>query len=223
MDPLFWAFVGTAALLTLTPGADTALVVRTAAGEGPRAGVATVLGIHTGLLVHAMASALGISALLQTSPVAFAVVKWAGAGYLVWLGVRGLMVRHDEPSQSVAGPQFQLAAQANAGPVAFPRPSIPAPTLFARGLLTNVSNPKVALFYLTLLPQFVRPTDGALSRSVLLAIVHILLGVIWLSLVAYGVGRLRALVARPSFRRRLEAATSVALIALGVRLALAER
>lgn len=206
LDTRVLAFTGIAAVLTLTPGADTMLVVRSAAFRGRRAGFLTVLGIGSGLFIHATLSALGLSVVLVRSARAFELVKAAGALYLVYLGIQA------------------IRSAWRATPVA---PSVPRPSrarrAFLEGLLTNVLNPKVAVFYLAFLPQFIGPHDPVLARSILLASVHFAEGVVWLSLVTLFVTRFRSMLTQPRVRRAMESASGVAFIGFGVKLAVSRR
>jgi threonine/homoserine/homoserine lactone efflux protein len=195
------AFVPVALLLTLIPGADTALVTRNALALGLRGARWTILGILTGCLIHATASALGLSAILATSARAYDTVKLVGAAYLVWIGIQS--IRH-------AG-----APATDAQPAAAPRGSNP----YMQGFLTNILNPKVALFYLTFLPQFIPAGAPVLRTSLLLAMIHNVLGFAWLSLYARFVDRLRTALTRPVVKAWLERVTGGALVALGARLA----
>jgi threonine/homoserine/homoserine lactone efflux protein len=202
------AFIPVALLLTLIPGADTALVTRSALALGTRGARWTILGICVGCLVHATASALGLSAILATSARAYETVKLFGAAYLVWIGV-----------QSIRG-----AGAAEAAPASGPEPKRDiAAHPFAQGFLTNVLNPKVALFYLTFLPQFIPAGAPVLRTSLLLAGIHIALGFTWLSLYAQFVDRLRGALTRPVVKAWLERVTGGALVLLGARLAWARR
>ena len=205
LDGSILAFTGIAALLTVLPGADMALVAKVTLLDGKRAAFLTSLGICAGLPVHATASALGLSLILATSAEAFAVVKFAGAGYLAYLGVRTI--------------RDSLRPAADPGVTAAPARSRRA--AFTQGFLSNVLNPKVALFYLTFLPQFITPGDNVLAKSLLLAGIHAVLGLLWLPLYAYTIDRLGAVVR--GARRWLERLSGAALIGLGVRLALERR
>jgi len=203
MDPSLIAFVGIAALLTILPGVDMALVAKVTLQGGKRAAFFTSLGISCGLPVHATASALGLSVIFSTSAEAFMLAKLAGALYLTYLGVQTL--RH--------------AGQAiTASPAARARTDRGA---FLQGFLNNVLNPKVALFYLTFLPQFIDPGDNVLVKSLVLAGIHVALGIVWLTTYAYAIDRLGRLV--QDARRWLERVTGVALVGLGVRLAFERR
>lgn len=196
------AFIPVALLLTLIPGADTALVTRNALALGLRGARWTILGILTGCLIHATASALGLSAILATSARAYEAVKLAGAAYLVWIGVQAIR-----------------NAQADRGYRSAPETTSLDSHPFVQGFLTNILNPKVALFYLTFLPQFIPAGASVLRTSLLLAMIHNVLGFAWLSLYARFVDRLRVALTRPMVKAWLERATGGALVALGARLA----
>jgi RhtB (resistance to homoserine/threonine) family protein len=204
-DPELVAFTVVAAIVTVIPGADMALVARSVLTRGRRAGYITSLGVCTGLWVHAVASALGLSAILLTSAALFSAVKVVGALYLVALGVSSL--------------RSALNARAGAPTPVVIATARDAPRAFAQGLLSNLLNPKVALFYLTLLPQFVRPGDPVLARSLLLAGIHVVIGLAWLVIYTYFLGRLGALMRRPRVRSLLEGVTGAVLVGLGARLA----
>jgi threonine/homoserine/homoserine lactone efflux protein len=175
-------FVIAAALLTLSPGPDTLLVLRNTVRGGRGDGLRTTLGITSGLVVHATLSALGLSLILVRSATAFELVKLVGAGYLVWLGVQSLRR------------QGSVAMVATAGPA---RP-------FREGFLTNVLNPKVAVFYLAFLPQFAAP-------PFVLAAIHMAMGLVWLSIVAAAV-----VVTSPVVQRWMDRLCGVVLVGFGV-------
>lgn len=204
MDPLFVAGVAVLALLTISPGADTALVMKVTLERGRGAALLATIGICSGTLVHALASALGLSVILATSAEAFTALKLVGAAYLVYLGVQALRgsFRHGSAAAIV------------------PRRST---TPYLQGLLSNVLNPKVAVFYLTFLPQFMSPGDNVLLRSLAFAVAHSVMGITWLSAFAYVVSRIGAAFGGADVRRWLERVTGGVLIALGARLALERR
>ncbi len=206
IDSQVLAFTGIAALLTLTPGADTMLVVRSALARGRRAGLLTALGICCGLFVHATLSALGLSVVLVKSARVFEIVKLAGAGYLVYLGLQSIW------SAALGAPRDERQA----GPVGARR-------AFVEGLLNNVLNPKVAVFYLAFLPQFIGPGDPVLAKSILLSAIHFIQGIVWLSFVTLFVARLRRALTQPRVRRTLECVTGLVLLGFGVRLAMDRR
>jgi RhtB (resistance to homoserine/threonine) family protein len=205
-DSQVLAFTVLAALMTMSPGADTLLVVRNALRGGRRDGVITTFGICSGLYVHALLSALGVSVILMHSATGFTVLKFAGAAYLAWLGLQSL--------RSAARGGLNLATpQADAM-------RVPAWRSYREGLLTNLLNPKVIVFYLALLPQFIGPDDPVLRKSLLLTAIHAAEGIAWLALVSFLVDRSRQYFLRPLLRRWIDAACGTFLVALGVRLAL---
>jgi threonine/homoserine/homoserine lactone efflux protein len=205
LDSRLYAFIGVAAILTILPGADMALVTRNVLTLGRRRTLLTVVGICCGCIVHATASALGLSAILATSATAFNVLKTIGAAYLVWIGVQSI-----RNASSPVLPSAEPKQRWGLGP-------------FMQGFLTNILNPKVAVFYLTFLPQFVTPGEPILRRSLLLAGVHIAMGFVWLTSYAWFVDRIGAVLTRPTIKLNLERVTGGLLIALGARLAWARR
>jgi threonine/homoserine/homoserine lactone efflux protein len=219
MDPKLLAFFGIIVVLTLTPGADTALVTRNTLAGGRAAGILTACGVAVGCLVHATLSALGLSAILQASAEVYTLVKWAGAGYLIYLGLRALWeaghISSDQPSvNETAATQH---ATGNTQQV-IQNPAFKMQH-FRQGLITNLLNPKVALFYLTFLPQFLNPGDPVLLKSVALAAVHSTLGIAWLALYSSFLARLSGWFLSARIRRRMEAITGGLLVTLGLGLA----
>jgi threonine/homoserine/homoserine lactone efflux protein len=221
------AFIPVALLLTLIPGADTALVTRSALAGGTRAARWTIFGICTGCLIHATASALGLSAILATSARAYEIVKYVGAAYLVWIGVQGIRQARDDGryesldfarDDSRCQPERAQRVGGSAREVTH-RGGHP----FTQGFLTNILNPKVALFYLTFLPQFIPAGAPILRTSLLLAMIHNVLGFAWLSIYARFVDRLRVALTRPVVKAWLERVTGGALVLLGARLAWSRR
>ncbi len=204
------AFIVVAAALTISPGADTLLVVRNTIARGRADGVMTAFGICSGLFVHATLSALGLSLILTHSALAYQVLKIAGACYLVWLGFQSLR-------SAFTARKLEFVAGADSGSI---RPSRRA---FVEGLLTNVLNPKVAVFYLAFLPQFIDLDDPVFAKSILLASIHALMGVVWLGVLAALLERMRAFFASSRVRRSLEGVSGAILVGLGARLAVTER
>jgi threonine/homoserine/homoserine lactone efflux protein len=223
------AFVPVALLLTLIPGADTVLVTRNALAMGTRGARWTILGIAAGCLTHATMSALGLSAILATSARAYETVKLVGAAYLVWLGVQAVRQgrsRFDgvpDTAGDSSTPRVLRTRSARNDTRKRVEKSATLPARgghpFTQGFLTNILNPKVALFYLTFLPQFIPAGAPVLRTSLLLAMIHNLLGFAWLSLYAQFVDRLRVTLARPAVKGWLERVTGGALVLLGARLA----
>jgi threonine/homoserine/homoserine lactone efflux protein len=202
----YWLFVTTAIILVLTPGQDTFFILGRSIASGRAAGIAAALGITAGSLVHTLLAALGLSALLATSPYAFMAVKYAGAAYLFYIGLRALLGR----AKSLPG--------ADAGGARDGR--WPA---FRQGIVTNVLNPKVALFFLALMPQFISADSShKVAAFVVLGLSFMTLGAIWCVVLAVAAARLRAvLLARPSMATWLDRVAGTVFIALGLRLATA--
>jgi RhtB (resistance to homoserine/threonine) family protein len=201
------AFAAVAAVIVVVPGPDMALVLRNGVAYGRHAAVATALGISAGLFVWALAAALGIAALLHASGMAFTLLKLAGAAYLVWLGVRALR----EAWRESGGESPESRSQR--------RRTSP----FREGLLTNLFNPKVALVYTTLIPQFVDRGGSELVQTFLLAGVFIAMGLLWLIGYALLVAKIGSLLRRSAVRRAVNAVAGTVLTALGVRLAFERR
>lgn len=196
-------FAVVAALLTITPGIDTALVIRSTLQGGRRTGLVTSLGICCGLIVWGLLSALGVTAVLTASRVAFDVLRLCGAAYLVVLGVRTLLFAQRSEAEVVAPPAARSGRAA-----------------FRIGMLNNLLNPKVGVFYLTLLPQFIPAGATVLGVSALLASVHFVEGLIWLSLLTFAVHHAARLLRRASVRRTMERITGLVLLGFGARVAL---
>jgi RhtB (resistance to homoserine/threonine) family protein len=206
-----WAFAVFAAVLTVTPGLDTMLVLRTTAMAGRRSGLASVLGIALGCLVWAVAGALGVTAVLSASRVAFEVLRIAGVAYLCWLGARAIwQARAAAALPPTVDSSEPRSSQAQSS----------APTAFRTGLATNLLNPKVGVFYLSVMPQFLSTAGNALAGSLGLGAIHVVEGLVWLSLVVLAVNRARGWLTRPTVKRRLEQLTGVAFLGFGLRLAL---
>lgn len=200
-------FVVTGVVLNLLPGQDTLYILGSSIAHGRRVGLASALGIGTGCIVHTLAAAVGLSAVLATSAAAFLVVKLAGAAYLIYLGVRAL-----------AGNSQGL------GPV--PGATSTSPALaFRRGVLTNVLNPKVALFFLALLPQFIdsdSPTKVAAFLG--LGFTFVATGTAWCLILATTAAHVREFfVGHPRALSNVSRASGVLFIVLGLRLAVSER
>ncbi len=194
-------------LLTLTPGVDTLLVIRNTTRGGWRDGAISSLGICSGLFVHALVSAVGISLILLQSALLFATLKFAGAGYLIWLGSCSLrQALKKDPSRVAekgcpAGRRFRLRRS------------------FLEGFLSNVLNPKTVVFYMAFLPQFIDPTRPALPQSLLLAGIHFVIAMFYQCSLAMMVERAGDWLLQGRIRRLFDSVTGAVLILLGVKLA----
>ena len=200
------AYVVAAGLLTLTPGLDTALILRTAAVEGPRRAAFAAMGINVGCLIWGGVVALGLGALLATSILAFTVLKYVGAAYLLWLGLNLILRPRDAFQVS------PISASADSD-LAWMR----------RGLLTNVLNPKVGVFYVSFLPQFLADGVQAGPFIFLLAVIHVVLGSAWSTVLIMGTRPIADVLQRAAVVRWLDRVTGGVFLAFGVRLALERR
>ena len=197
---MLWTFVPIAALMTIAPGPATAMVVRSALRGGWRAGVLTVAGNAVGVVAWALLSVLGVSALVAASQVAFVALKVGGAALLVWFGVRMLLDRGTPV----------VAREAGRG-------------AFRDGLVTSLANPKLAVFFVALFPQFLDGRAAVLPTALLMAALIVTFDFAWYTSLAVAVSRAKAAVARSGAFRWVERAMGAALIALGARLALEQR
>ena len=205
LDARFLGALGLMVLLTIAPGPDMALVTGTALTHGRRAAFRTTLGIATGTIVWATLAGVGVAALLQSSAEAFAVIRLAGALYLCFLGFGALLAAVRGPTEPVPDLDGAVA----------PRSTRP----YLRGLLTNLLNPKVGLFYTTLVPQLVDPGDPVALVSIAVGVAHAVIGVAWLAGLAMVVDRAGPVLRRPRIQRALSALTGTVLVAFGVRVA----
>lgn len=222
-----WLFVASGLLLNITPGPDMLYIIARSTTRGVRAGVAAALGIGAGCSVHIAAAAFGLSAVLATSATAFTVVKMLGAAYLLYMGATMLLARKST-ARAAASPAAP-ARRAKHDPERAPQSTLR--TVFAQGFLTNALNPKVALFFLAFLPQFV---DGGTAGAPPSPLAFLLLGCIFTVngtvvnlLVAWGAARVGGIVQAGGhagrFARWGDRCLGALFLFLGVRLALAER
>lgn len=202
----FGLFVAAGLLLNVTPGPDTAYIVGRGVQFGWRGGASAALGVGAGCLVHVAAAAAGLSALLMASTLAFGVLKLAGAAYLIWLGVRMLLSRPAD-----------FAASAGAAP------ALSLPAVFRQGMLTNVLNPKVALFFLAFLPQFVAADSPHKALAfLLLGLVFVVNGTLYcLALAAFAARAAKRLRRSGTVLQWINRGLGALFVALGVRVALA--
>lgn len=213
-------FLAGSILINVVPGADMALIMRQVFLGGTRLAQRTILGNMSGIVVHTVALAVGLSALLVASAEAYTVVKIAGAAYLVYLGAQSLLSawRSRDDADHVVG---EAAAAANASLAARRVPSMR--TAYLQGLISTVLNPKPAILFLTFLPQFVDTARPVLPQILFLAGIHIVIGLVWLNLYAHLIHRAHRTLTRADVKRWLEGATGVVLIALGLRVAVEPR
>jgi threonine/homoserine/homoserine lactone efflux protein len=206
-------FLAVAALLTLTPGPDMALVLRNGIRGGVQTAWWTGLGCCAGIAVYAAASAVGLAAVLAASAAAFTVIKFAGAAYLIYLGVTALL--HSRMAASTADGH----ATASAG---VPESVLGRQRAFRQGLMSNLLNPKIALIFLTLIPQFVSPGEEPFATIAVLAFAFLCMGILWWRIFSLGVGVLGRFMASERVRVAVDRVTGVVLIALGVRVSVTD-
>jgi threonine/homoserine/homoserine lactone efflux protein len=211
MPALLLPFLGVVAILTITPGPDMLLVLRNGLREGSRTAWYTGLGCCAGIATHATCAVLGLSALLAASATAYAAVKLAGAAYLAYLGVRMLIaaVRGGSGAeQSVALADGERLGRGGA---------------FRQGLFTNLLNPKIALLFLTLLPQFVSGGEPRLRTTATLAVIFLAIAVVWWRMFTLALAPVSHFLGVPRVRRALDAVAGTAMIAIGLKVAFEPR
>ncbi|MCV9939661.1 LysE family translocator [Boseaceae bacterium BT-24-1] len=206
----FLAYVGVAALVICTPGPDTALTIRNTLFGGRAGGVLTALGVATGLSLWALATSLGLVALLVASEPVFRAIQYAGAAYLIYLGIMAL--RDAFRRQGPASPATAAIS---------PRRLAPA-IAYRQGLISNLGNPKIAVFFASLLPQFAAGSSS-FTTLFLLGLVFAAMTLLWLSAYALVVAKAGDVLRRSQVRRVIEALTGGLLLALGLRIAAEQR
>ena len=198
------AFLGVSALVIVTPGQDTALTIKNTLAGGRRSGVLTALGVSTGQAVWTVAASAGVAALLVASEPAFLALKLAGAAYLVYLGAQALVAAFR------GGPPHELPRGAPARG-------------YRQGVVSNLGNPKMAVFFTSLLPQFAPSGGGSFAAMLALGLVFCAMTFLWLAAYATAVDRAGHVLRRSGVRRALDAVTGTVLVALGLRLATTQR
>ncbi|MBN9490542.1 MAG: LysE family translocator [Alphaproteobacteria bacterium] len=210
MSPLFLGFLGVSFLVLATPGPDTALTVRNALLGGRRGGVFTAAGIVAGQAIWVLATSVGLVALVAACEPVFEAIKWLGSAYLVWLGATGLWA-------AWRGKMPALAAGAGAAPTS----RLSSASAFRQGLLSDLGNPKMAVFFSSLLPQFA--SEATFTSLALLGLVFCAMTFTWLAGYAMLLSLVGDYVRRRSVWRTIEAITGAALVALGLKLAAEQR
>jgi len=203
------AFAALSAVLIIAPGLDTALIMRNALVHGRRAAVSTALGTASGMLAWTLACAAGLAAVIEASATLFTLIKVIGAAYLIWIGVTTLLAsRRGHRSAAV---------------VATPRPAMRARTAYRQGLVCNIANPKAAVIFTSLLPQFVSGAHPSAASFLLLGGLFTAIALVLLESYALAAARAARLLARGRVRAVIDRLTAVLLIGLGVRLATEHR
>ncbi|MBW1670551.1 MAG: LysE family translocator [Deltaproteobacteria bacterium] len=201
-------FVAVTLVLTVTPGVDTFIIMRNVLRGGPKDGFYTAIGICSGLFVHASLSAFGISVILVRSAVFFNFVKMAGAIYLVWLGLSSIYgaMRHKN--------SFEYTQSAVPKEKLYPTKSL------REGLLSNVLNPKPAVFYLAFFPQFINHGDPVFVKTMFLASIQFVIGISWLIMLSFFVSQVKNYIEKPSIKKALDTLSGSILIAFGIKIGL---
>jgi RhtB (resistance to homoserine/threonine) family protein len=203
-------FIGVAAIVIVVPGPDTVVVTKNVLMHGRRAALGTSLGVSAGLSVWTLAAAVGVASVVRASAVAFTVLKLIGALYLIWLGVGALRAAAH-------------AAVEDQAPTSDDRPKMTALGGFRQGFVSDLANPKIGIFFTSLLPQFVNPGRAVLLPFLLLGAIFVLMTVIWLFAYCLLAARAAQTLQRPRVKAALDRVTGVVLIALGIRLATEHR
>ena len=203
------AFLVLSALLSVAPGPDTAITTRNALVGGRRAGLFTILGVAFGLVVWTLATGVGVAALLRASEPAFVALKVAGAIYLAALGVLAIW-------GALRGPGARGAGHLE-------RRTIPPRVALRQGALTNLGNPKIAVFFTSFLPQFTPAHEASFASLVLLGVLFCLVGLTWLTIYVLALARIGDFLRRPRPRRILDFVTGTVLVGFGIRLAFEHR
>jgi RhtB (resistance to homoserine/threonine) family protein len=205
-----WSFLPVAALLIVVPGPDTALVTKNALLHGRSAALGTSLGVTMGLVVWTVATALGLAAVVRASAIAFTALKIVGAAYLIWLGVQALLAARHQRAPAVGGSPVRARHLAGRGG-------------FRQGLASDLANPKIAVLFTSLLPQFVAARTPTLMPFLLLGAIFVTMTLLWLLGYSLLAVKASSTLQRPAVARALERFTGVVLIGLGLRLATESR
>ena len=208
----FLPFLEVSLLIIMTPGPDTALIIRNTLFGGRQGGVFTALGVATGQTIWALATSLGIVALLVASEPLFLAVKIAGAGYLIYLGMQALREAL-RPATAARGLAFAARGDRR----------LRSLTAFRQGLVSDLGNPKIAVFFASLLPQFVPVGDTSFWHLLLLGIVFALIALAWLTLYATAMAIFEEFLRRSAVRRVIAGVTGTVLVGLGLRIAAEQR
>lgn len=204
MDATLLAFAGVSLLLAVTPGPDMAVVTKNALAHGRRGVLLTTSGIALALLIWVTATAVGLSAVLRSSAQVLFALKVLGALYLTYLGIRTLLESRARPGDLLAGTP----------------PAAPAHAVFRQGFFSAITNPKLGVFFVTFLPQFVLPGQAVLARLFELGVIFAVIGWLWMNVYGLFVTRLREVITAPRVRQWMQRVTGVVLLAFGARLAI---
>ena len=205
METRLLAFIGIAMVITVTPGPDMALVTRVVFGRGRVAAWLTSLGVVSGHLLWGLASALGVTAVLSASAILYTTLRFAGAAYLIWLGAQALFSRPPAQQAKTMSPVTNTAGA------------------YRQGLINDLLNPKIGVFYTTFLPQFIGPGQPVFLTSIMLAAIFAVIVAIWLAIYVEILAKAGEVFHRPGVRWAMERITGVVLVGLGIRLVMEQR
>ncbi|WP_167568627.1 LysE family translocator [Brevibacillus migulae] len=209
----YFLYVLISIVMVILPGTDTALVTKNTLSGGSGGGVATVLGIASGIFVHTAAAAMGISALIAQSVFWFEIVKYAGAIYLFYLGIQSLIMRKTKsaPDDTASSTERTVSVKKSKR------------SHYIQGAFSNILNPKSLVFFMTFLPQFIDPHRDTMPQMLLLSITLVILAVAWFMCLVLLINRVRAWFSSPGFQRTFQRVTGGMLILLGIKLVMEER
>ena len=199
-------FLLLSSFVVMSPGVDTALITKRTVSEGRTSGYRMAMGITAGSLVHTFAAAFGLSAILMQSALAFEIVKYVGAIYLIYLGVSSFMTRKKQETEENLKDQIK-----------------PGQSAFKQGLLSNVLNPKVAMFFLTFLPQFVTPGSSSIQQLLVMGVIYTFLSISWFFVYVFFINYLRSWLLSAKVQRAMDRTTGLVLIGFGVKLAFSKQ
>jgi len=209
LEGMFLTFIISITLLTIFPGADTIMAVRNTLRGGRSDGIITSAGICTGLMIHAGISSCGLSILILSSAKAFHAIKLTGAIYLIWLGLKNMKSLSGKNSPIMNCEVKQV--------------SVSAGKSFTEGFLSNVLNPKTALFYMAFLPQFMNPEHSLVMQAYVMAGIHAGIAMFWQTLIVLSINKVRTFLINPKIRKIIDGSLGTLLMAFGIRLAAAGR
>lgn len=200
----FFTFLVLSLFVVMSPGIDTALITKRTISGGRNDGYKMAVGLSTGSLVHTFAAAFGISAILMQSAVAFEIVKYVGAIYLIYLGLSSFITKKEK--------EVTIEEQENQSEI--------KDSAFKQGLLSNVLNPKVAMFFLTFLPQFVKTGENATGQLIMMGVIYTVLSITWFFIYVFLINYLRKWLMSAKVQRIMDKTTGLVLIGFGIKLAL---
>lgn len=199
----FLTFLVLSLFVVTSPGIDTALITKRTISDGRKDGFSMALGITSGSFVHTFAAAFGLSAILLQSAVAFEIVKYVGAIYLIYLGISTFISRKKKDPAAKNQQDAEMKKSA-----------------FKQGLISNVLNPKVAMFFLTFLPQFIQTGENATQQLIIMGVIYTLLSISWFFIYVFFINYLREWLLSPTVQGIMDKATGLVLIGFGLKLAL---